>query len=256
IGMSAEEQTVKGVPVLGSDPSSPHKDPGPVIGGLNLRSAPGACLLFAGVLLLIGIGVAAGGYWPHRARKPPLHQVSSGRTPAEKLKLVGPVIMGVGLFIFICANTLLYENRDRRWGPYSQGNRFPTRSGRHRKAKSKRHPQPKASFNKGTLALCELRSNSPKDGVTPPTLESSSLCSGSDSIQVSFDLDRGAPLPQDRGSLTLTLPVIKLNNSLISCSEAPPLPEHSYRNLVRGPSGTKADHKTGGDIPTKYMRLL
>uniref|UniRef100_A0A674HLH9 Transmembrane protein 200B n=1 Tax=Taeniopygia guttata TaxID=59729 RepID=A0A674HLH9_TAEGU len=31
---------------------------------------------------------------------------------SEKLKLIGPVIMGIGLFIFICANTMLYENRD------------------------------------------------------------------------------------------------------------------------------------------------
>lgn len=29
------------------------------------------------------------------------------------MKLLGPVIMGVGLFILICANTVLYENRDR-----------------------------------------------------------------------------------------------------------------------------------------------
>ncbi|KAJ8373222.1 hypothetical protein AAFF_G00267140 [Aldrovandia affinis] len=29
------------------------------------------------------------------------------------MKLIGPIVMGVGLFIFICANTMLYENRDR-----------------------------------------------------------------------------------------------------------------------------------------------
>lgn len=32
---------------------------------------------------------------------------------SERMKLLGPVIMGVGLFILICANTVLYENRDR-----------------------------------------------------------------------------------------------------------------------------------------------
>lgn len=36
-----------------------------------------------------------------------------GSTHIERMKLAGPVVMGVGLFIFICAATLLYENRDR-----------------------------------------------------------------------------------------------------------------------------------------------
>lgn len=36
-----------------------------------------------------------------------------GTTHVDRMKLAGPVVMGVGLFIFICAATLLYENRDR-----------------------------------------------------------------------------------------------------------------------------------------------
>ena len=68
------------------------------------------------------------GYWPHRAgvpgpraansSAPPLSELrregrGAGRAhgPHERLRLLGPVVMGVGLFVFICANTLLYENR-------------------------------------------------------------------------------------------------------------------------------------------------
>uniref|UniRef100_A0ACB8FRC7 Uncharacterized protein n=2 Tax=Sphaerodactylus townsendi TaxID=933632 RepID=A0ACB8FRC7_9SAUR len=83
-------------------------------------------------VVLVGMTIAVIGYWPHRG--PP--GTRSGSRPgnsstaddlkkevkisphprlflySEKLKLIGPVIMGIGLFIFICANTMLYENRD------------------------------------------------------------------------------------------------------------------------------------------------
>ncbi|XP_071325266.1 transmembrane protein 200B-like isoform X1 [Trachinotus anak] len=75
---------------------------------LHLRSAPGVWLMLGVVVVLVGMSVAVAGYVC--APKP-----AGGRrsTHAEKMKLTGPVIMGVGLFIFICAATLLYENRDR-----------------------------------------------------------------------------------------------------------------------------------------------
>ncbi|XP_015454286.2 transmembrane protein 200B [Pteropus alecto] len=41
--------------------------------------------------------------------------------PHERLRLLGPVVMGVGLFVFICANTLLYENRDLETRRLRQG---------------------------------------------------------------------------------------------------------------------------------------
>ncbi|XP_008566913.1 PREDICTED: transmembrane protein 200B [Galeopterus variegatus] len=50
-----------------------------------------------------------------RPRSPPEHG------PQERLRLLGPVIMGVGLFVFICANTLLYENRDLETRRLRQG---------------------------------------------------------------------------------------------------------------------------------------
>ncbi|KAM4795509.1 transmembrane protein 200B [Rhinophrynus dorsalis] len=91
-------------------PSTPDTLPK---GKLRLRSLPGAFVFLGVLLVLIGLTVAVIGYWPHRTNNPsPTIPPSQPRPHAEKLKLIGPVIMGVGLFVFICANTLLYENRD------------------------------------------------------------------------------------------------------------------------------------------------
>lgn len=59
-------------------------------------------------VVLVGMGVAVAGY-VSAAPKP---VGGRGSTHVERMKLAGPVVMGVGLFIFICAATLLYENRD------------------------------------------------------------------------------------------------------------------------------------------------
>lgn len=76
---------------------------------LHLRSAPGVWLLLGVVVVLVGMSVAVAGY-VSAAPKPVGRR---GSTHIERMKLAGPVVMGVGLFIFICAATLLYENRDR-----------------------------------------------------------------------------------------------------------------------------------------------
>lgn len=75
---------------------------------MHLRSAPGVWLLLGVVVVLVGMGVAVAGY-VSAAPKP---AGGRGSTHTERMKLAGPVVMGVGLFIFICAATLLYENRD------------------------------------------------------------------------------------------------------------------------------------------------
>ncbi|KAG7474035.1 hypothetical protein JOB18_000765 [Solea senegalensis] len=76
---------------------------------LPLRSAPGVWLMLGVFVVLVGLSVAVAGY-VSAAPKP---VGGRGSTHAERMKLTGPVVMGVGLFIFICAATLLYENRDR-----------------------------------------------------------------------------------------------------------------------------------------------
>ncbi|XP_049630891.1 transmembrane protein 200B [Suncus etruscus] len=105
---------------------------------LRLRSPSGAFAALGALVVLVGMGIAVAGYWPHRAgapgaraanaSAPPVSELrregrGSGRAhgPHERLRLLGPVVMGVGLFVFICANTLLYENRDLETRRLRQG---------------------------------------------------------------------------------------------------------------------------------------
>ncbi|NWU85117.1 T200B protein, partial [Onychorhynchus coronatus] len=99
----------------------------PVKGQLRMRSPAGAFVMVGISVVLVGMTIAVVGYWPHRghggtgARAGNASVAGDMRREvaavrhgphSEKLKLIGPVIMGIGLFIFICANTMLYENRD------------------------------------------------------------------------------------------------------------------------------------------------
>ncbi|XP_075578226.1 transmembrane protein 200B [Pelecanus crispus] len=99
----------------------------PVKGQLRMRSPSGAFVMVGISVVLVGMTIAVVGYWPHRGpggsgagagntstAGDMRRDVAAGRhvPHSEKLKLIGPVIMGIGLFIFICANTMLYENRD------------------------------------------------------------------------------------------------------------------------------------------------
>ncbi|XP_051493819.1 transmembrane protein 200B [Apus apus] len=98
-----------------------------VKGQLRMRSPSGAFVMVGVSVVLVGMTIAVVGYWPHRGSGGGGSGAGNGSVVgdtrrdvaarrhlphSEKLKLIGPVIMGVGLFIFICANTMLYENRD------------------------------------------------------------------------------------------------------------------------------------------------
>ncbi|XP_041740593.1 transmembrane protein 200A-like [Coregonus clupeaformis] len=128
-----------------------QKKEGLIRGKLRIRSMPGAFLVLGIMVVLVGTALAVAGYWPYRTHRSQLlgvGQQGSGSVDgagggggggggvsepqssgwslgaksllttanlihSERMKLLGPVIMGVGLFILICANTVLYENRDR-----------------------------------------------------------------------------------------------------------------------------------------------
>ncbi|TRY65076.1 hypothetical protein DNTS_006076 [Danionella cerebrum] len=109
-----------------------RKKEGVVQGRLRIRSMPGAFLVLGLVVVAVGTALAVAGYWPYRSHRSldTVEEESSGTSSgwvlgskgllsaaglvhSERMKLLGPVIMGVGLFILICANTVLYENRDR-----------------------------------------------------------------------------------------------------------------------------------------------
>ncbi|XP_072404152.1 transmembrane protein 200A-like isoform X2 [Chiloscyllium punctatum] len=107
-------------------------------GKINMRSPSGLFIILGLFIVLVGIAIAVVGYWPHKhnSRVSANHKgTNSSETQHarvrlqsqlglkhEKLKLIGPLIMGFGLFIFICANTVLHENRDRETKLLAQRN--------------------------------------------------------------------------------------------------------------------------------------
>ncbi|XP_044282166.1 transmembrane protein 200C [Varanus komodoensis] len=59
------------------------------------------------------------GLLPSLSASPPsstgfLFQLFSRYLHSDKLKVLGPLIMGIGIFLFICANAVLHENRDKK----------------------------------------------------------------------------------------------------------------------------------------------
>ncbi|KAF6089604.1 transmembrane protein 200C [Phyllostomus discolor] len=42
------------------------------------------------------------------------YRIFSSYLHSDKLKVFGPLIMGIGIFLFICANAVLHENRDKK----------------------------------------------------------------------------------------------------------------------------------------------
>ncbi|EOB07444.1 Transmembrane protein TTMA, partial [Anas platyrhynchos] len=107
-----------------------------VKGKLKLCSLSGLIALCGILVLLVGIALAVVGYWPKPSQVYREGGVSGGRHLApqgapqasvgflfrlfssylhsDKLKVLGPLIMGIGIFLFICANAVLHENRDKK----------------------------------------------------------------------------------------------------------------------------------------------
>ncbi|KFQ20628.1 Transmembrane protein 200C, partial [Mesitornis unicolor] len=100
-----------------------------VKGKLKLCSLSGLIALCGILVLLVGIALAVVGYWPKPSQVYREGSFSGGRhlTPqgflfhlfssylhSDKLKVLGPLIMGIGIFLFICANAVLHENRDKK----------------------------------------------------------------------------------------------------------------------------------------------
>ncbi|XP_067862908.1 transmembrane protein 200A-like [Heptranchias perlo] len=120
-------------------PKCISKDDKGAKGKIKMRSPSGLFIILGLFIVIVGIAVAVVGYWPHKhnSQVSVNHQGTNSNQSSEhvrvklqsqpvlkneKLKLIGPLIMGIGLFIFICANTVLYENRDRETKLLAQRN--------------------------------------------------------------------------------------------------------------------------------------
>ncbi|XP_078251436.1 transmembrane protein 200C-like [Rhinoraja longicauda] len=101
---------------------------------LKLCSIPGLITAFGILVMLGGIVMVIMGYWPlaYKICKTISHNATSNNMTAEtttleiisgfmagsaqsdKLKIFGPLVIGIGIFLFICANAVLHESRDKK----------------------------------------------------------------------------------------------------------------------------------------------
>uniref|UniRef100_A0A671P1G8 Transmembrane protein 200C-like n=1 Tax=Sinocyclocheilus anshuiensis TaxID=1608454 RepID=A0A671P1G8_9TELE len=95
-----------------------------VKGKLKLCSVSGLVAAIGILVLLVGVAMAVLGYWP----KENFRSYNGSNGPklgafaafinrylySDKLKVFGPLIMGIGIFLFICGNAVLHENRDKK----------------------------------------------------------------------------------------------------------------------------------------------
>ncbi|KAI2668038.1 Transmembrane protein 200A [Labeo rohita] len=116
-----------------------------VKGKVKLCSVSGLVAALGIMILLVGVAMAVLGYWPREnterfigPTRPIKKQnltsnnelaASSGNASrssgffeslfssylySDNLKVFGPLVMGVGIFLFICANAVLHEDRDKK----------------------------------------------------------------------------------------------------------------------------------------------
>uniref|UniRef100_A0A3B4A646 Transmembrane protein 200C n=1 Tax=Periophthalmus magnuspinnatus TaxID=409849 RepID=A0A3B4A646_9GOBI len=97
-----------------------------VKGKLNLCSPAGLVAAVGILVLLVGVSMAVLGYWPSQnqheyqeRRRTGVHANSDNSSVqdylySDNLKVFGPLVMGIGIFLFICANAVLHENRDKK----------------------------------------------------------------------------------------------------------------------------------------------
>ncbi|KAJ6660069.1 hypothetical protein lerEdw1_017995 [Lerista edwardsae] len=110
----------------------PRADVVVVRGKIRLYSPSGFFLVLGVLISFLGIAMAILGYWPQKTLfLEPEESLALNETQvigredgfiirfleqhlhSDKMKMLGPFTMGIGIFIFICANAMLHENRDK-----------------------------------------------------------------------------------------------------------------------------------------------
>ncbi|XP_015714033.1 transmembrane protein 200A isoform X1 [Coturnix japonica] len=110
----------------------PRADVVIVRGKIRLYSPSGFFLVLGVLIAFLGIAMAILGYWPQkeqllasedsisvnetqvlRNQGSILLRFFEQHVHSDKMKMLGPFTMGIGIFIFICANAILHENRDK-----------------------------------------------------------------------------------------------------------------------------------------------
>ncbi|XP_015255100.1 PREDICTED: transmembrane protein 200C-like [Cyprinodon variegatus] len=133
---------------------------------------------------------------------------------SDKLKVFGPLIMGIGIFLFICANAVLHENRDKKTKVINLRDIYSTvidlHSVRkpHSSSSGSNHP-PSANQLNGLINYVQSRSLDSKYRTCPVALLSSRQSASSRRSSdggggAVFSIYQELPLSSDRHSLPQT----------------------------------------------------
>uniref|UniRef100_A0A8C4Q895 Transmembrane protein 200A n=1 Tax=Eptatretus burgeri TaxID=7764 RepID=A0A8C4Q895_EPTBU len=243
-----------------------------VKGRVNVLSLSGAVTALGLVIALIGVAMAAIGYWPY---SPNPSSTSTSRTKISgspgiartfveqqlhtyRMKVLGPLTMGVGIFICICGMAALFENRDKGTKIIHLRDIYSALLDAHSHSNGTTILQPPPCFGQYSRCYrpeCTAPQNSGVSFVTPCSLGEncsgivdacagrglhgcpSALCTISPGC--TSHIERGEKLSAERkrrearsivssSIATFTLPVIKLNNCVID----PNSPAKGPRGLI------------------------
>uniref|UniRef100_A0A3Q2DP80 Transmembrane protein 200C n=1 Tax=Cyprinodon variegatus TaxID=28743 RepID=A0A3Q2DP80_CYPVA len=189
-----------------------------VKGKLKLCSIAGLVAVLGILVLLVGVLMAALGYWPRNG----LFLSSQHQEGAQHYKTLcgheqlvfGPLIMGIGIFLFICANAVLHENRDKKTKVINLRDIYSTvidlHSVRkpHSSSSGSNHP-PSANQLNGLINYVQSRSLDSKYRTCPVALLSSRQSASSRRSSdggggAVFSIYQELPLSSDRHSLPQT----------------------------------------------------
>ncbi|XP_016086460.1 uncharacterized protein [Sinocyclocheilus grahami] len=115
-----------------------------VKGKVKLCSVSGLVAALGLLILMIGVAITVLGYWPRANNEKFMRRIKeenltsnnelvksneldgantssgffkslfAGYLYSDDLKVFGPLVMGIGIFLFICANAVLHEDRDKK----------------------------------------------------------------------------------------------------------------------------------------------
>uniref|UniRef100_A0AAY4BHZ1 Transmembrane protein 200C n=1 Tax=Denticeps clupeoides TaxID=299321 RepID=A0AAY4BHZ1_9TELE len=228
-----------------------------VKGKLNLCSPSGLVAAVGILILLVGVAMAMVGYWPKdnpvypeidltgknqsvncTTAKPSSQSMGffsnllARYLNSDRLKVFGPLVMGIGIFLFICANAVLHENRDKKTKIINLRDIYSTVIDMHNLRTKDRSP---LNGLVGYVQGRDTKTDKSARGSWPSTFSSSQFrrqsfgrkCSRSrdrltfiDTVYSVYQDQERAPEPRpwETRSIvtssvnTFTLPVIKLNN--------------------------------------------
>uniref|UniRef100_A0A8C1W0H4 Transmembrane protein 200C n=1 Tax=Cyprinus carpio TaxID=7962 RepID=A0A8C1W0H4_CYPCA len=229
-------------------------------GKVKLCSVSGLVAALGVFILMIGVTMAVLGYWPRERNEKfigPVRRIKEGNLTSnnelvksneldgadtssgffkslivsylysDNLKVFGPLVMGIGIFLFICANAVLHEDRDKKTKIINLRDIYSTVIDIHSMRSKDCVP-----FN-GLISYMQSKSDkptSPRNYRRPSCARKHSLFAKRQSFaDTIYSIHQGAEGPREwetRSIVTsslnaFTLPVIKLNNCDMQENEPP-----------------------------------